>query len=86
MSDQDARALAGRTRATREQERSEWDTDKRYLKRFLEYLSNGDPVIVLSYWNPIRNELMPIAYTDDDLIANFEHRKKPVSGKVKLIR
>lgn len=55
----------------------------RTVEEFLEYLSSGEETIVLAYWSPQRNELMPILYTTDELAANFVGGKPAVSGEVK---
>lgn len=57
------------------------DTRQQEIDRFLEYLAKGD--IVLAYWNPILNELMPIQYKDKALSNNYINNKPPISNKVK---
>ena len=53
---------------------------------FVEWLSAADVQIVLSYWSPFRNELMPITYVTEDLVSNYAKGKPPISGKVKAVR
>jgi hypothetical protein len=54
------------------------DAKEKSAQRFIEWLYEND--LIISYWNPARNELMPILITGNGLAENYAKGKKPVGG------